>query len=143
MTVVRPHHLFCILGFHGKGYNKKFVENMENICCKIKNDPNITLILVEGADDICSCCPHMRDSICVKKPDSEIFLKNAEKEIMKILRIDFNDSVEAKRIYNRIKDFDFNDAIFKLCGECEWYTFGYCKSGLENLKKGGFFYEKI
>ncbi|MGB9643071.1 MAG: DUF1284 domain-containing protein [Candidatus Ratteibacteria bacterium] len=143
MINLRPHHLFCILGFCGRGYNKTFAENMEQICYQIKNNPGIKIVLVDGVDDICNCCPYNSGSVCLKKTDSEASLKNREKEIIRILGLDFNVSIEAVKIYNQIKNLYPMDAIIPLCEQCEWYCLGYCKKGFENLKKGGFFNEKV
>ena len=46
MINLRPHHLLCILFFEGKGYNKEFTLNMQNIINNLSHNTKIKLTLL-------------------------------------------------------------------------------------------------
>ena len=61
---LRPHHGLCIQHFVGKGYSPAFTENMARLISKLKEHPAQEILLCEGADILCGCCPHNEDGIC-------------------------------------------------------------------------------
>lgn len=61
---LRPHHGLCIRHFKGKGYSEAFVENMKKVIEALRADPSREIVLQEGADVLCACCPHNRSGIC-------------------------------------------------------------------------------
>ncbi len=63
LITLRPHHGLCVLHFVGKGYSEGFVDNMTRIVLELKHS-NPMILLGEGADDICVCCPHNLSSGC-------------------------------------------------------------------------------
>ncbi|MCX7705965.1 MAG: DUF1284 domain-containing protein [bacterium] len=67
MLKIRPHHLFCLLGFKGSGYSRAFVENMSRISTTIKKGLDLDIELVKGPDDICKVCPYLSGETCAKK----------------------------------------------------------------------------
>lgn len=53
MTVhLRPHHLFCLLTYIGKGYSADFVRNYNAVAARLRRGEAIRII--SGADDICA-----------------------------------------------------------------------------------------
>ncbi|MDR1665556.1 MAG: DUF1284 domain-containing protein, partial [Puniceicoccales bacterium] len=53
---LRPHHAVCLLGFRGKGYDEKFVEEMGKVWRSLKEGKG-QVRLVEGCDVLCKHCP--------------------------------------------------------------------------------------
>ena len=49
---IRAHHLLCILGFRGLGYDKRFVQNMERIVSAVRHNADLGLTLTDSCDDI-------------------------------------------------------------------------------------------
>ena len=67
MLKIRVHHLLCMQGFQGKGYNDSFVKNMSKIVNSLRNDKTQKVQLVADVDNICSACPNNKNSICLAK----------------------------------------------------------------------------
>ena len=63
MTVIlRAHHLLCLRGFVGMGYNEEFVQNMTQIKERLESGEGV--IIVDTCDDICGSCPNIKDDVC-------------------------------------------------------------------------------
>ncbi|MCM8814962.1 MAG: DUF1284 domain-containing protein [Candidatus Omnitrophica bacterium] len=133
---IRPHHLFCLLGFKGIGYSETFVKNMDKILNMIKEDPELKVNLVMGGDDICAFCPYFSNMKCVKKSDSEIILRDKERRIISIMDVDIPSSAKLSELYKKIRDRFAVDMLDNLCKDCQWYSMGDCKTGLRMLKRG-------
>ena len=61
--VLRGHHLLCLKGFQGYGYDDAFVENMADVNSKRKLNQT-TITLTNCADDICKACPNLKNNLC-------------------------------------------------------------------------------
>ena len=80
---LRGHHLLCLKGFQGYGYDESFVENMILINSERKL-PQTTVSICECADDICSSCPNLVDGICEDKTQNERIV-SMDREVLKKL----------------------------------------------------------
>ena len=80
---LRGHHLLCLKGFQGYGYDESFVENMILINSERKL-PQTTVSICECADDICSSCPNLVDGICEDKTQNERIV-SMDEEVLKNL----------------------------------------------------------
>ena len=68
--VLRGHHLLCLKGFQGYGYDENFTRNMTEVNIKRKRE-NVTVSLVASPDDICCACPNLKDGICEDEIQNE------------------------------------------------------------------------
>ena len=115
---LRGHHLLCLKGFQGYGYDEAFVENMSDINLKRKLKTT-TITLTDKKDDICSACPNLKDNLCKNKMNNEKIVK-MDKAVLK--------HFETSKCYNSIELFDKIDEIYnskesvsKICFECMWH----------------------
>jgi len=116
---IRAHHLLCIQGFQGYGYNKDFVKNMSEVIKKIDLNPEVEIIT--ECDVICSCCPHNIGGVCQKDFNSAKKVKEMDMQVLRKLNL-------RSGARGRIKDFfSLANAKFKnsldvqdICGDCEW-----------------------
>ena len=60
---LRGHHLLCLSGFQGYGYDEDFTQNMSDINLKRKLS-DTTVSLTDSPDDICAACPNLKGNIC-------------------------------------------------------------------------------
>ncbi|MCL0077143.1 DUF1284 domain-containing protein [Dehalococcoidia bacterium] len=129
---IRAHHLLCLLGFRGLGYNQEFITKMRKVVEKL--DSNSTITLVVECDIICSSCPHHKGSKCLKDADSELKVKAQDLEVLMRLGFEAGAQMPVVKAWARIKErLSFND-IAEICRHCEWLELGYCVQGLERLK---------
>jgi len=115
---LRGHHLLCLKGFQGYGYDENFVENMINVNSLRKNK-STTVTLSYNPDDICSSCPNLKDNICINQTENEKIV-SMDKEVLKKL--------DTAKEYNSIELFEIVDEIFnskesvsEICYNCMWH----------------------
>ncbi|MGL6298279.1 MAG: DUF1284 domain-containing protein [Methanobacteriaceae archaeon] len=138
---IRPHHLLCITGYQGYGYDNRFRENLNlihNIIFENKdtNRDNETpkIAIVMENDDICEYCPNLtKDNYCRNKEET-IKIENMDYNVIKKLNLlkpnaveDNNKKYLEENIYSpnylfslidqKIKD---REDIIGICDNCSW-----------------------
>ncbi len=58
---IRGHHLLCLQGFRGLGYNEEFIRRMGDVTRCLAGEPNCPIEPITAPDMICEVCPHNRD----------------------------------------------------------------------------------
>ena len=124
---LRAHHLLCLQGYQGFGYDERFKVNLEKTLNRLKNKDS-KVVLTSLPDDICKKCPNMRKQICIGNSDTiSKSLENNDKivkkdlAILKKIKIEINKEYVFKdliQIVNNvfIKKYDLND----ICKDCQW-----------------------
>ena len=127
---LRPHHLLCVQGFVGKGYNERFTSNMTAVVMELRECKEVLLEIIFSTDDVCSACPKMiNKGVCA----DDILVKEIDKRVVTYFGITEGhhpccglfESVNA-----RITEEIFND----ICGKCQWFGLGVCKDRIFNRK---------
>jgi len=137
---IRGHHLFCILGFRGLGYDRRFVKNMGGVVTILKERPDEELILTDRCDVICSACPHNTDGRCGKRPGCEAVVQKADRAVLTRLGLRVGDRRTARQVYQCVATrVSLMDIERGLCLDCEWRELGFCKEGFQGLLRGEFF----
>jgi hypothetical protein len=132
---LRAHHLLCILGFRGSGYDKKFIANMEGVVKTILQGYTSPLIkVIDECDVICSACPHNKNNECHKDEDSERRVKSRDLKVMHSLGLRRGDEITPQMLWEMIKERLTPVAMLEICHGCEWLELGYCLEGLKRLK---------
>lgn len=140
MLRIRGHHLLCILGFRGRGYDSAFVENMGRVVDTIRNNPAARLTMLTACDDICAKCPHMRGGACKKHNGSEAATREMDQQVLLRLDSRSGETLCAGEIYERVATrIETADIDEQLCTDCEWRPLGFCTDGLRVLQVEGFF----
>ncbi|SHH15297.1 DUF1284 domain-containing protein [Tepidibacter thalassicus] len=125
--ILRAHHLLCIQGYQGKGYNDEFVNNMTKITNTLKNNINTKIKIISKTDFICSKCPNnIGNGLC----KSEIKVNSLDTKTIKLLELKENKTYTYKEILNTIKEKLTLEKFEYICKNCEWFKYGYCKKGL-------------
>jgi len=109
------------------GYSEEFVENMQGIADRIRENPSIEIELVSGVDDICSKCPHNVENRC-SKPGSNV--EEFDREMVGRLEIDMGRKVESKILLNLVEKRVQPEELSTICKGCEWLELGFCEQGL-------------
>lgn len=129
---LRGHHLLCLQGYQGYGYDCKFGKNMTKIHKKLNivttndnddndnsntnnknNINNIKIIVNDIADDLCKFCPNLKEELCAG--NAEISIKG-EKNLEKIIENNNHivklDSIVLKKVkVKKNKEYYFKDLI--------------------------------
>jgi hypothetical protein len=137
---LRAHHLLCILGFRGLGYDEKFIKKMESIIQRIKKHPALGIKIIKECDDICVACPFDVEGFCRNEVvGGEKAVRGKDREVMERLELKEREKYNLKEILNLIKKKIKPDDLLVICKDCPWLKMGYCEEGLKKI--GNFFRE--
>lgn len=115
MKLLRGHHLICLHFFRGEGYDDVFVKNLGRVLADVSRGRGK---IVEGADDVCHACPHLREGLCsYKKGEEEI--RRLDALALTLLGVNEGEEIEWGDIKARLRDI-FPDWVRKACSKCEW-----------------------
>lgn len=134
MLNIRPHHLFCMKAFIGKGYSEKFIYNMDNVILNLNNNKKQYIKIEAKLDNICSKCPNnINNKFCIT--DKEVI--EMDKKIMSFFKIK-----EGVYMYEQIENLIYNniseEIVEKVCKNCSWYKKTNCKELILLKSKGEF-----
>ena len=126
---LRPHHLLCFQFFAGYGYSDDFNVNTARIITLLECHDAPQIIIVNGADDVCACCPrHEYD----ERPLTDKCEGQGCMDADIISALDsFTLTMTKLNIGDRGKYTDFRDLAFEkviqngkyrmVCKRCQWY----------------------
>ena len=135
---LRAHHLLCILGSRGKGYNDAFIANMSCVVERIRSEPRTLLALVDSGDCICSACPHDSPEGCVRAGNTAGRVRERDTAVLLELGLCPSDLITVRAAYQRVKERITPACLSRIiCLGCEWEPLGYCKEGLDKLQANG------
>ena len=115
--ILRGHHLLCLKGFQGYGYDENFTKNMTKVNSLRKRDTTI-ISLTNQPDDICKNCPNLKNDIC------ETSLQNKKVTCMDyevLKKLDSNKEYKSVELFKKIDEiFSTKESVEKICFECKW-----------------------
>ena len=131
---LRFHHLLCILGFRGLGYDEKFIKGMKRIVQKIKENPHVEIELIRGCDDICAACPFNIDGLCENEAiGGEEKVREKDRQVAGRLDLKAEDVLTIKEVLDSVKEKIKPDDLSVICKDCPWLKMGYCEEGLKKI----------
>ena len=114
---LRGHHLLCLKGFQGYGYDENFTKNMTYIN-SIRKINTTEVSIVNGPDDICMSCPNLKNDICENELQNEQIIK-MDNEVLK--KLDFTKKYNSVELFEKIdKLFSTEESVNKICFDCKW-----------------------
>ena len=116
--ILRGHHLLCLKGFQGYGYDETFTKNMTDVNLKRKHS-DTTVSLVASADDLCNFCPNLIDGICENEKQNARIV-SMDKAVLK----NFDTTIEynSVRLFEKIEDiFNTKESVSEICFNCMWH----------------------
>ena len=115
---IRAHHLLCIQGFQGYGYDHEFIQRMGEIVALLRSDTSHEVEIIAETDEICHNCPNLNEGVCAKDQGSNI--KKLDVHVINHSLLKENDAMTFKRAIDTI-NHDLNSADVKfVCDGCEW-----------------------
>lgn len=113
---LRPHHGLCVRFYAGKGYSREFVNNMNMIVGKLKDNPEITLVL--SSDVLCSCCPNNDSQAGCKSIDK---VNGYDTAVLLHTGLSAGDKIKWEYFQSLLTEKIFNTDIFdQICPDCQW-----------------------
>ena len=115
--ILRGHHLLCLKGFQGYGYDDDFVKNMTEINDKRKQKTT-NIKLTDSKDDICSSCPNLKNNLCENEEQNKKIV-DMDNEVLK--KLDFLKEHNAVELFKKIDTlFNTKESVSKICFNCIW-----------------------
>lgn len=137
MIELRPHHLLCILGWRGHGYDAVFTENFTRVAEQVANDNEITL--VEGPDAICASCPRRNDLAYGFEDKSEGTASGGagiiDARLMDRLNLHIDETYGFDALVAVITAEIEPEDLAEVCAGCEWISRGWCAEGLSSARR--------
>ena len=116
--ILRGHHLLCLKGFQGYGYDENFVENMIKVNSMRKLD-STTVSLTNHEDDICKSCPNLKDNLC-GNPGNNDRIRKMDDEVLK--KLDPEREYDSVELFEKIDEiFNTEESVSKICFNCIWH----------------------
>ena len=116
--VLRGHHLLCLQGFQGYGYDNHFVENMTEIN-QIRKLEDTTVCLTNSPDDICKACPNLKDNLCQNNIQNERII-SMDNEVLS--KLNPSKDYNAQDLFKKVeKTFNSKESVEKICSKCMWH----------------------
>lgn len=128
---LRGHHLLCLLGFRGMGYSEEFARNMSKVYEKLRRTPETSILIVEGADDLCVKFPCDQEYHC-----DDAAVHQHDRQVIHHLGVQPGDQVTWKELLERVREQVKPEHIPKWCASCQWLRYGVCEEGVELIHKG-------
>lgn len=117
---LRAHHGMCLAFFRGQGYSGEFTCHMGQVLDSLRRNPPV--LLLDGADDICVCCPKLRGGVC----ETAEKVRSYDRQVLELCGLRAGDILPwedfAALVRENILQPGRREAV---CGDCQWN--GLCR----------------
>lgn len=120
---LRPHHLMCTKAYKGNGYSREFVNNMNIITNKLRENNDVKIEIIFSTDDICMDCPNM---LGINKCMTNDKVNSIDKKVIKYLSLEEKE-YNYRWLSSKMNEVFNEEIIDDICSECEWYIGSKCK----------------
>jgi len=117
---IRAHHLLCIQGFQGYGYNSDFKRHMKGLVAFLDIKSTHKLQVVAEVDEICSSCPHKVGLSCDRDSDSHQGVEKLDAMVLRRAGLDENRIYSWENAKELVNNNLTNQDIVDLCSKCSW-----------------------
>lgn len=123
---IRAHHLLCLPGYEGKGYDGAHKTSWDTISQQLKDNPDTYVKIVDGQDDLCKNCPNARGENGIKCNMG--FLAQLDDKVKDLLFLKTGLVLTWNQLMERVYAIMNKDNHKDLCGNCEWRRAGMCEN---------------
>lgn len=121
--ILRPHHLLCTQSYEGKGYNEKFIDNMNEKVELLRYSKDFQVTIKCELDNLCDFCPNNQGEYCI----TEDKVRLMDKKVLKYFDLK-EGSYIYKDIINSINEKITEEILNDICNTCEWFKYNMCKN---------------
>jgi len=133
---IRAHTLLCLQGFRGEGYSPSFVENLAAIHQQLSDDPCRWIEIIDAPDAVCAACPNLSASGCSLHGDgSERAMQSQDHDVLGHLGLRVGVRLPWAEVLDCIRTTLTGESLTTICGSCRWLSLGYCREGIDRLRK--------
>ena len=119
----RAHHLLCIQGFQGHGYDDHFVSKLSFLVESLRSDPNLLIEIVIGVDSICEPCPHHKAGDCVEDQRQNRKISGMDQKVSDLLGLKAGDTRSFQEWVQHVgRRIHTKSQLQNVCGLCEWQS---------------------
>ncbi|MHB9133392.1 MAG: DUF1284 domain-containing protein [Armatimonadota bacterium] len=120
---LRGHHLLCLFGFRGLGYDETFIAGMAAVIRRLRQAETLVEI-VAGPDDICAACPRRTVDRCLRTEHPR------DLAVLAAAGLDIGHCESATTLFPAVAAAVTTDTLHRLCADCSWYALGVCAAGV-------------
>ncbi|MBL6974945.1 MAG: DUF1284 domain-containing protein [Deltaproteobacteria bacterium] len=118
---LRPHHLFCVQGFQGKGYADDYTDNLQRIADAVAANPRLEVDVVDGPDDVCARCPYLEDGVCHWEEAGEEAVRAHDAALLAVLGLRDGQVTSIDEVRHRFRGEPAVAAeVRRQCSTCAW-----------------------
>lgn len=122
---LRAHHLLCLPGYEGKGYDGAHKTSWDTVSERLKEHPDTFVRIVDGKDDLCKNCPNAKGVNGIKCNAG--FLSTLDDKVKDMLFLKTGLVLTWNQLMERVYAIMNKDNHKELCGNCEWRRAGLCE----------------
>src|SRR5574344_775927 len=118
IIALRPHHLLCLPGYKGHNYSVESKNNWDYVSKIIKNNPDMKVIISEGADTLCAKCPCRKqntNSTCNERNVAFI-----DKKVKDLLNLKNGITYVYSELNFKLRNLLNEKKHSEICGDCMW-----------------------
>ena len=116
--ILRGHHVLCLQGFQGYGYDENFVKNMSEIN-RIRKLDSTSVSVTNEADDICKACPNLKGGICENQIQNDNIISMDDEVLSKL---DPTKEYNSPDLFKKVETtFNSKESVSKICSKCMWH----------------------
>lgn len=118
---IRGHHLLCMQGFQGFGYNDRFTRHLARIIGQLSISPDTYIQAVAECDNICEYCPHQIISKCEKDGHSDARITSIDTIVLQTAGIEAASEIKYSLAIEQINSaFRKRSQLKDICHNCQW-----------------------
>ncbi len=115
---LRAHHICCIpfLTYDFSDRGIKYLQVGNIIKQTLSSEPDSTIMVIEGADELCKVCPLCQEDRCQSPLGDEEAVRKWDAVLLKELGLSFGEALKVRQWQSLIK----KKRPFRLCQRCQW-----------------------
>ncbi|MGN0014443.1 MAG: DUF1284 domain-containing protein [Candidatus Gastranaerophilaceae bacterium] len=130
---LRAHHLLCLPGYEGKGYDGAHKTSWDTVSEQLKEHPDTFVRIIDGKDDLCKNCPNAKGVNGIKCNAG--FLSKLDEKVKDMLFLKTGLVLTWNQLMERVYAIMNKDNHKEVCGNCEWRRAGLCEDTFSQENK--------
>lgn len=130
---LRAHHLLCLPGYKGNGYDGSHKTSWDTISAQLRENPDTFVRIIDGKDDLCKNCPNAKGANGIRCNAG--FLSQLDEKVKDMLFLKTGLVLTWKQLMERAYAIMNKDNHKEACGNCEWRRAGLCEDTFSQENK--------